>query len=140
MWFLLSYLAFNYLNVIRPFPIGWDDLGSYLNRPRLLVSYGKFVHSMQTFQWEYITSLGFLLFGYESIFGATTALIINWFQGFLAVLTVYMLGRTFMGPGRGVLAATLYYTLPMVGHFSFADMKIDNAVFVMSALSMFVVF
>ncbi|MDA0375915.1 MAG: glycosyltransferase family 39 protein [bacterium] len=139
-WFLLSYLAFNYLNVIRPFPIGWDDLGSYLNRPRLLVSYGKFVHSMQTFQWEYLTSLGFLLFGYESIFGATVALIINWYQGVLAILTIYLFGRTFMGPGRGVLAAALYYTLPLVGHFSFADMKIDNAVFVMSALSMFCVF
>ncbi len=140
VWFLLSYLAFNYLNVIRPFPIGWDDLGSYLNRPRLLVSYGKFVHSMQSFQWEYLTSLGFLLFGFESIFGATVALITNWFQGILAILTIYLFGRRFIGPGRGILAATLYYTLPLVGHFSFADMKIDNAVFTMSALAMFCVF
>lgn len=140
LWFLLSYLAFNYLNVIRPFPIGWDDLGSYLNRPRLLVSYGKFVHSMQSFQWEYLTSLGFLLFGYESTLGATTALIINWFQGVLAVLSIYLFGRVFMGPGRGILAALLYYTLPLVGHFSFADMKVDNAVFTISALSMYCVF
>jgi hypothetical protein len=95
---------------------------------------------MQSFQWEYLTSLGFLLFGYDSIFGATTALIINWFQGLFAILAVYFFGRTLMGPGRGILAATLYYTLPLVGHFSFADMKIDNAVFVMSALSTFCVF
>ena len=140
IWFLLSYIAFNYINVIRPFPIGWDDLGSYLNRPRLLVSYGKFIHSMQSFQWEYLTSLGFLLFGFESIFGATTSLIINWFQGIFAILSIYLFGRVLMGPGRGILAATIYYTLPLVGHFSFADMKIDNAVFVMSALSMFCVF
>ena len=140
MWFLLSYLAFNYLNVVRPFPIGWDDLGSYLNRPRLLVSYGKFVHSMQSFQWEYLTSLGFLLFGYESIFAATTSMMINWFAGLLAILTVYLFGRRYMGPGRGILAAVLYYTLPMVGHFSFADMKIDNAVFVMSSLAIFCAF
>lgn len=139
-WFLLSYLALNYINVVRPFPIGWDDLGSYLNRPRLLVSYGKFVHSMQSFQWEYLTSLGFLLFGFESIFGATVALVINWLQGVLAILAIYTFGRMFMGPGRGILAATLYYTLPLVGHFSFADMKIDNAVFTMSALAMLCLF
>ena len=139
-WFLLSYFAFNYINVVRPFPIGWDDLGSYLNRPRLLVSYGAFVHSMASFQWEYLTSYGFLLFGYESTFGATNALMINWSEGLLATLAVYLFGRIFLGPGRGLLSATVYYTLPLVGHFSFADMKIDNAVFLMGALATFCVF
>lgn len=139
-WFLLSYLAFNFINVVRPFPIGWDDLGSYLNRPRLLVSYGTFIHSMSSFQWEYLTSLGYLLFGYDSVFGATASMMINWFQGVLAILSIYLFGRTFMGPGRGVLAALLYYTLPIVGHFSFADMKIDNAVFAAGGLATFCLF
>lgn len=140
LWALLSYLFFNYINVIRPFPIGWDDLGSYLNRPRLLVSYGQFVHSMASFQWEYITSLGFLLFGFESVFGATTSLVLNWFQGVLAILVIILFGRTFIGKGKGIVSALLYYTLPLVGHFSFADMKIDNAVFAYSALGAFCLF
>lgn len=135
-WFLLSYLALNFLNVVRPFPIGWDDLGSYLNRPRQLVSYGHFIFSMSAFQWEYLTALGFLLFGFEHTFGATASLFINWTQGLLALLSVMLITRTFLGRG-GVLAATLYYTLPMVGHFSFADMKIDNAVFAIGALAAF---
>ncbi|HAI98187.1 TPA: hypothetical protein DCL30_01425 [Candidatus Peribacteria bacterium] len=139
-WLVISYLAFNFLTVVRPFPIGWDDLGSYLNRPRLLVSFGQFIYSMAPFQWEYITSLGFMLFGYESFFGATISMLINWMAGLLALLTVFMFARHFLGTGRGVLAALLYYTLPMVGHFSFADMKVDNAVFTMGALSMFCVF
>ena len=139
-WLLLSYLALNYLTVVRPFPIGWDDLGSYLNRPRLLVSYGSFIFSMQSFQWEYLTSLGFLLFGYDSIFGATSSLMINWMAGVLAIFAVWAFGRAFLGKGRGMLAALLYYTLPLVGHFSFADMKIDNAVFTMGALATFCVF
>ena len=133
-------LAFNFLSVVRPFPIGWDDLGSYLNRPRLLVSYGTFVFSMATFQWEYITSLGFLLFGYNSTLGATSALMINWSQGLLAVLVVYLFGRTFIGERHGVLSALLYYSLPVIGHFSFADMKIDNSVFTMGAMAMFTLF
>ncbi|MEK7591462.1 MAG: glycosyltransferase family 39 protein [Patescibacteria group bacterium] len=139
-WLLLSYFALNFLNVVRPFPIGWDDLGSYLNRPKLLVSYGRFVFSMAPFQWEYLTALGFLLFGYESIFGGTAAMLINWMAGFLAVLTIFAFANTYLGRGHGLLSSLLYYTLPLVGHFSYADMKIDNAVFMMGTLSLFSVF
>ncbi len=128
-WLLLSYLALNFLNVVRPFPIGWDDLGSYLNRPRLLASYGSFIAPMSQFQWEYLTSLGFLLFGYDSWHGSTFAMEVNWAAGLLAVLVVYGFARMYFGRGRGLLAAMCYYFLPMTGHFSFADMKIDNAVF-----------
>ncbi len=138
-WVLLGYLALNFLNVIRPFPIGWDDLGSYLNRPRLLVSYGRFIHSMASFQWEYLTSLGFLLFGYDSTFGTIASLVVNWSAGILAILAFFTFLHVFLG-GGGLLAALLYYTLPLVGHFSFADMKVDNAVFAMGAYGVFALF
>ncbi len=139
-WLLITYLALNFLNVIRPFPIGWDDLGSYLNRPRLLASYGSFIASMSQFQWEYLTSLGFVLFGYDSWHGSTFAMEINWAAGLLAVLSVYAFGRMYFGRGRGVIAAMCYYFLPMTGHFSFADMKIDNAVFFVSTLAVLAAF
>jgi len=139
-WLLITYLAFNFLSVVRPFPIGWDDLGSYLNRPRLMVSYGHFIFSMAPFFWEYVTSLGFLLFGYNSNFGASASMMINWSAGLLAVLSVFVFTNVFLGKGRGILAALLYIALPMIGHFSFADMKIDNAVFTMGALSVLCVF
>lgn len=138
-WLLLSYVALNFLNVIRPFPIGWDDLGSYINRPRLLTSYGHFIYSMAPFQWEYLTSLGFLLFGYDRTFGTIAALTINWSAGLLAVLAIFTFLRLFLG-GGGLLASLLYYTLPLVGHFSFADMKVDNAVFAMGAYSVLALF
>ena len=140
VWLLVSYLALNFLNVVRPFPIGWDDLGSYINRPRLMVSYGKFIFSMAPFMWEYLSSLGFLLFGYSSIFGATGSMLINWMAGLLAVLSVLAFGTVFLGRGRGILAAVLYYTLPLVGHFSFADMKIDNSVFMWGTLGLLALF
>lgn len=139
-WLLISYIALNFFNVVRPFPIGWDDLGSYLNRPRLLSSYGHFIPSMSQFQWEYLTSLGFLIFGYDSWIGSTFAMQINWAAGLLAVLVVYAFARRMFGKGRGVLAAMFYYFLPMTGHFSFADMKIDNASFFTIALGVMAVF
>ncbi len=139
-WLLLSLLALNFLNVVRPFPIGWDDLGRYLNMPRLLVSYGFFIPQLASFQWEYITSLGFLLFGFDSYFGATASMMINWSAGLLATLAVYAFGRTMLGPKQGLLSALLYYILPLVGHFSFADMKVDNAVFLTGTLAVFALF
>ncbi len=139
-WLLLSYLAFNFLCVIRPFPIGWDDLGRYLNQPHLLVSYGHFIPTMPTFQWEYVTSLGYLLFGYDSTFGATLSMLMNWMAGVFAILSIIVFGQAYLGKGRGVLAALVFYTLPMVGHFSFADMKIDNGLFAIGALAMLALF
>ncbi len=139
-WLLISYLALNFLNVIRPFPIGWDDLGSYLNTPRLLASYGHFISNLSRFQWEYLTSLGFTLFGYDSFVGSTFAMQVNWAAGLLATLSVYIMTRSFFGVGSGLLATILYTFLPVVGHFSFADMKIDNATFFTSALGIFAVF
>jgi 4-amino-4-deoxy-L-arabinose transferase-like glycosyltransferase len=139
-WLLVSYLALNFLNVVRPFPIGWDDLGSYMNTPRLLSSYGHFISSLARFQWEYLTSLGFTIFGYDSFVGSTFAMQINWAAGVLATLSVYIFARTFFGKNSGLLSAILYTFLPVVGHFSFADMKIDNATFFTSALGIFAVF
>lgn len=128
-WLIITYIALNFLVVVRPFPIGWDDLGSYLNRPRLLVSYGFFIHSMAAFDWAYLTSLGFLLFGYDAPFGSTASMMVNWTGGFLAVMAIFAFVKTFLGSRHGHLSSLLYYALPLVGHFSFADMKIDNTVF-----------
>ncbi|MBP9774063.1 MAG: hypothetical protein KBD00_05590 [Candidatus Peribacteraceae bacterium] len=144
-WLIISYLALNFLNVVRPFPIGWDDLGSYLNRPRLLASYGSFIPSMSQFQWEFLSAIGYLIFGITpdtgwDIVGSTFAMEINWAAGLLAALSVYAFARTYFGKGSGLIATMLYYFLPMVGHFSFADMKIDNAVFFTSTVAVLLTF
>lgn len=135
VWVLISYVAFNFLNVIRPFPIGWDDLGAYLNRPRQLASYGSYIPTIAAFQWEYLTSTAFTIFGLDSIIGSTFAMIINWSAGLIAVIVTYVATRAFLGKHSGILAAMLYYFLPMTGHFSFADMKIDNASYFVSVLA-----
>ena len=129
LWVLISYIAFNFLTVIRPFPIGWDDLGRYINLPRQLSVMNQILPGIPAIQWEYITSLGFILFGYFSDFGATLAQQINWLAGLFAVLAVYGCTRMLLGERTGLLAALFYYMLPMVGHFSFADMKTENALF-----------
>jgi len=29
-------ISISLINIVRPFPIGWDDLGAYMNIPRLI--------------------------------------------------------------------------------------------------------
>jgi hypothetical protein len=135
-WLLISYIAFNFLTVVRPFPIGWDDLGRYINAPRQLSVFNQILPQISAMQWEYLTSLGFVLFGYFSAFGATLAQQINWLAGILAVLSVYVAAKVVLGPRAGLIAALFYYTMPMVGHFSFADMKTENALFFFSVVGL----
>ncbi len=160
-WLLLSMLALNFLHVVRPIPLGFDDLNSYLMRPRAMAALGQSIYSTATFQWEYLTSLGFVLFGHDSSFGATAAMLVNWVAGPLAVLAIVAFGATFLPSNRsakadgtlderrcryrpwlgfGLLAACLYYALPLVSHFSYADMKVDNAVFFTGALATLALF
>ncbi len=138
-WILISLFALNFLSVIRPFPIGWDDLGSYLNRPHLLVEYGSFIPKMPSFQWEYITALGFMIFGAGSPFAAGVAMLLNWLAGVLAIAAIIGASHLLLKRG-GLLTGVFYALLPMVGHFSFADMKIDNAVFFMAVLAFIGIF
>ena len=126
-WLLMSIIAFNFFTVVRPFPIGWDDLGHYINLPRQLSVTNQILPGIPAIQWEYLTSLGFLLFGYFSTFGAILAQQINWMAGVLAILAVYFCTKMIVGPKAGLLATLIYYLLPMTGHFSFADMKSENA-------------
>ena len=140
LYLLLSLLAFNYLTVIRPFPIGWDDLGRYINLPRQLSVAHQILPSIPAIQWEYLTSLGFLLFGYFSTFGAVLAQQINWMAGVFAVLAVYLGTKILLGSRAGLLAALFYYLLPMTGHYSFADMKTENALFFFGVVGLIAVF
>jgi hypothetical protein len=125
---IAGFIALNLLSVVRPFPIGWDDLGLYLNKPRLLVSYGSLIPQMGTFQWEFLGAIPFAVLGYGSPLAATTALAINWSASVCAAFAVWTASRLLL-PRAGVLATLIFVTLPVIAQISFADLKIDNAVF-----------
>lgn len=56
MIFFASFL----ISILRPVPIGWDDLGVYMNYPRLIALSGDGAH-MGLVAWQHFTALGFLL-------------------------------------------------------------------------------
>lgn len=42
LFLVLTFLiAANFVNAVRPMPIGWDDLGVYMNYPRIMAETGE---------------------------------------------------------------------------------------------------
>jgi hypothetical protein len=81
------------INVIRPMPIGWDDLGVYMNYPRIMAVTGSALTGVGMYTWQLITGSGFL---WDQI--AAQAFYVNQLGGILSLIILtsvlsYMLER-----------------------------------------------
>lgn len=127
-WFLLTILflviGMNVFDLLRPVPIGWDDLGVYMNFPRQIAMKGVLLSGFSGQAYMLISALGFIL-------GNSTmlSLFFSWYGGVLAIVALYAFGRQFISARAGLLMATIMYVLPMTMHQSFADMKMDMPLF-----------
>jgi hypothetical protein len=43
------------INAIRPMPIGWDDLGAYMNFPKIMALTGEYILGAGMYPWQMIT-------------------------------------------------------------------------------------
>lgn len=44
LFLILTYLvSINFINIVRPMPIGWDDLGAYMNYPQIMANNGSLI-------------------------------------------------------------------------------------------------
>jgi len=127
---LAATLAMTLISILRPCPVGWDALEKYLNRSQLVAGRGALVPGGFMFPVELLTSLG-----YAVLNSAMAAMTLTWFGGVLAILAIVSLGRRFWNPTIGVVAATVWYTMPMVGHLSMYDLKIDTILFFVGILT-----
>ncbi len=104
----------------RPFPIGWDDLGVYMNIPNLLAQKGTLIGGSPAYNWSLFMSLGFVLFK-----SAQTAMTLSWVGGVLSSLALYNLSLRFLKRPSAILITTLFTTLPAIVFQLSKDMKVD---------------
>lgn len=131
-------LSVNFINVLRPFPIWWDDLWVYMNFPRLMADAGTFLPLWQMMSWQIFTGIGFL-------FGSTTqSFFLNsfsWVWTFLwVVLCLYSFWLKSKIINIPLLFWTVYLSLPMVIFHLAKDMKLDQALFAFTIIAIFIVF
>lgn len=60
MFFIFFLISVSLINALRPMPIGWDDLGVYMNFPKLMATAGEALKGAGMFSWQIITGTGFL--------------------------------------------------------------------------------
>jgi hypothetical protein len=127
-------MSVSWISIIRPMPIGWDDLGVYMNQPKMLALTGEALQGAGMYTWQLITGSGFL-FSYN----AAQAFYVNQLGSILAVIAI-TLGLSVMFESKGkksfislpLLLATVYYIMPMTVFHHTKDMKLDPALLFVS--------
>lgn len=137
-------VSVNLVNIYRPFPIGWDDLGVYMNVPKLIANAQNTSEQWLIF-WQVFTGIGFM---HES---ATFAFYLNAFASLLGFTAIWGATKYFMQEvnWRGtkwklsfpLIFITLFASLPMIVFQQAKDMKLDSwllAVLIMSITTLFI--
>jgi len=135
---LTLFLWVNFISAYRPYPIGWDDLGAYMNYPKLFSSTGELISMGNMYAWEIYTGIWFLL-GSQ-----TSAFLLNSFSGIIVCIVLFLgfssfkkweSPSTFSYPLLWVLTLMV---LPMTVFQLAKDMKLDYGLLFMSASTIFI--
>lgn len=132
VWLAFSFfvlLSHNVLELMRPIPIGFDDLGLYMIIPKVLSEQGALITGVDSYAWGIFMSLGFTLFD-----SATITLFLSSVAGILSSMAVYAVVRRYAamrgiaaGTRYALLSSVLFYSLPSLIFQSSKDMKVDFA-------------
>lgn len=142
IFFIVFVLSVSLVNALRPMPIGWDDLGVYMNFPKIMATSGELLQWWGLYVWQLITGTGFL-FSYT----AAQAFYINQLGWILAIIGIicalsYILEesgkKSFLS--LPVLFAALFYSMPMTVFQQAKDMKLDPALMFFSISAFLAVF
>lgn len=136
-------LSVNLINIVRPFPIWWDDLWAYMNFPRLIANANSILNLWSIMSWQTFTWIGFL---FNS---PTLAFFLNnvwWFLSFIVIslATSDLLKseskeeKTFIN--IPLLVSTIFISMPMLIFQQAKDMKLDPGLFFVSVIAIYLVY
>ena len=133
-------LSVNLINIFRPFPIGWDDLWAYMNYPHLMANEWSvwFLGSMMS--WQTFTWIWYMFHN------PTLAFFLNDIWGFVSVIVIALIiseifknkKQTFIN--LPLLASMLFISMPMVVFQQAKDMKLDEWLFFISIIALYMLF
>lgn len=142
LFLILTFLvSVSLVNAVRPMPIGWDDLGVYMNFPKIMAQTG-YVGQLGIVAWQSFTGIGFL---FQS---APQAFYLNQVGGILSVVFIMLaLARLFSFPDSKksylslpILFATALYAMPMIVFQQAKDMKLDPGLLCITTAAIFVLY
>jgi len=130
-------ISISLISIVRPFPIGWDDLWAYMNIPRLIADWWSLSAIGSMISWQSFTWIWFL-------FGSTTqAFFLNNVWGILSLIIMSLVVGEFLKTSKKtfinipLLIWTIFISMPMVVFQQAKDMKLDTGLFFVSVIVLY---
>lgn len=117
---LLFFIMTSCVQLVRPFPFGFDALSLYMNMASLLHDYKGLVEGFQPYNWSILMAVGYIVFEKTEF-----ALGISQLGTILSLFALFALCRRWLNTNYSLLTLLLFYSLPAVIFQTYKDMKID---------------
>jgi len=133
-------LSVSLINIVRPFPIWWDDLWAYMNYPHLMAEAWSILSLGWMQAWQTFTGIGYML---NSTTQAFFFNIVWWFLSFISIVLITWdllksQKKTFLN--IPLLVWTIFISMPMIVFQQAKDMKLDAWLFFVSIISLYLLF
>ncbi len=137
-------LSINLISIVRPMPIWWDDLGVYMNYPRQMAHFWEINFLSWMYVWQILTWIWFM------IAKPTLAFFINNIWWILSFIVIILVTKDLLDSFKKeeqktffdipLFLATIFISLPMVIFQQAKDMKLDEWLFFVSLISLYLSF
>jgi len=119
---LMLIISLNFVQIISPFPTGFDSLTLYANLPKLINDHAGLIEGHQPYNWSLFMSLGYIIFKSPEVM-----LSLSFIAGIFCLPAMYQLGKNWlkMDVNYLLLALLIFYATPSVMHQSYAELKVD---------------
>lgn len=132
-------ISINFISIIRPMPIGWDDLGVYMNYPRQMANSWTIDFLWWMYSWQVFTWIWFMIFEPIQAFFLNN---IWWVLSFIVLILVFsdlLKSKKETLINIPLLLATVFISMPMVIFQQAKDMKLDEWLFFISVIVIYIV-
>lgn len=138
LFFILTLLiSTNLINVVRPFPIWWDDLWVYMNFASLMAQAESLLSLGSMYSWQVFTGIWYMTSS------ATQAFFLNSIGWMMSILAIYLVTKdllkwkekTFLN--IPLLLATFFAAMPMIVFQLAKDMKLDTWLLFVSVIALY---
>lgn len=156
MFFTIACLVFsvNLISLIRPEPIWWDDLGAYMNFPHLMAEAWNLLQLWWMYAWQSFTWIGYM------IWTPTSAFFFNVMGGIMSFVVMLLIFWDLFHTKKHwffhipliwkpdkkwflsipIILATIFISLPMVFFQQAKDMKVDEWLFFITAIWLYILY
>lgn len=133
-------ISVSLISIVRPFPIGWDDLGVYMNYPKLLSAAWGNLPLGTMYPWQLFTGIWFLFKSQNfAFFLNSLSVVLSFFVLYFWLKSLLPKAqKTFIN--LPLLMGTVFISLPMVVFQVAKDMKLDIGLFALSFSAVIVLY